>query len=457
MAYTPPPPPPRWNVPPPPAATSRSIPPPPPPAPAESRPAWTPPAPAPIVQEAKPVEKLPQPAAPFVPPSAPRAPTQQTKPVTTADSSTGRSGLLIGSAIGVVVVVGVGVFFAMKYKSASPQPTTQQTQETASPPAVSAPPAPAPAVRTTPENPSAQLAQSTQTAPPVLSSGLKLRQIGLALNLYAGDHSGKFPDTLDELTPDYTKSDILFDSEQGKPFEYRGKGKDSTAPNTDVMAYSSASSGKVYGVLKSGMVVMMTPERLAQANAEPPKNAQPTPSPVVPPVAVAPVAIQPAKDTRTATWSQPPPTASAPTPAPASAAPATAEVKVLDPVSILADCMVVVRNAQKGITPKLNGRVFEDRYQAKRFKYSGTIDSIKKSDGSVNFKSAGKWPQNYHVQAVFPSDKKSVVEGFKKGQQLTIEGELSSFALPKLDAGAEGLFGPSRTITVNQAAVLNEL
>ncbi len=453
MAYTPPPPPPKWTAPPPPATMSGSVPPPPPPpAVAVPKPTWTPP--PPVAKEAAPVETKSQQPAPFVPPPAPPTPKTQTATASTTTSGTGRRGLLIGSAIGVVVIVGVGVFFALKNKSSSPRQTTEPKEEMASVPAVTVPTSPT--VRVTQENRTPQPSQSQQQQP-VLNTGLKLRQIGLALNLYAGDHSGKFPDTLDELTPDYTKSDILFDSEQGKPFEYRGKGKDSTAPNTDVMAYSSASSGNVHGVLKSGMVVMMTPERLAQANAEPPKVVQPTSAPVVPPVAVAPAATQPVKDTRTATWSQPPPTASAPTPAPAPAAPATAEVKMLDPVSILADCMVVVRNAQKGITPKLNGRVFEDRYQAKRFKYSGTIDSIKKSDGSVNFKSSGKWPQNYYVHAVFPSDKKSVVEGFKKGQQLTIEGELSSFALPKLDAGAEGLFGPSRTITLDQATVLNEL
>ena len=360
--------------------------------------------------------------------------------------------MLIGSTVGVVVVVGVGVFFAMNHKLSSPQPTAQQTQETAIAPSVSAPPAPVPAtdVRTTTENPPAQLEQPTQTAPPVLASGLKLRQIGLALNLYAGDHNGTFPDSLADLATTYLTSDILFDSEQGKPFEYRGRGKDSTSPSTDVVAYSPASSGKAYGVLKSGAVVMMTPERLARANAEPPKVVQaatvtqPTPVPVIPPVAV-----QPVKESRTTAWPQP-------TPTPAPAAPAPAEVKTLDPATVLADCMQVVRNANGAVNTKLIGKVFDERYLAKRVKYSGTIDSIKKADGSVIFKSAGKWPQNYHVLAIFPPDKKSLLDSFKKGQQLTIEADLAGFALPKLDAGVEGIMGPSRTITLNQATILNE-
>jgi hypothetical protein len=421
-----------------------------------------------------------RPSEPFVPSPAP-------------SSGTGRREVLIGSIIGLVVVgVAVGVYFAKKHKSSSPQPTALK-QESASPAPASVSPAPAAgqtapqaaqaveqafqtpssppasarvasavaqatptvqpveqlpqALRSPPESDPVALASKpaleTQPQPPAIPTRTKLRQIGMALNVYAANHAGKYPDALADLAPIFLKDDVLVDADSGKPFEYLGKGKDTTAPGTDAIAYSSAGSGLSQVLLKNGSVVLFTAERLARFLADAEKAAtQAVPSSAAPALATA---------------SAPEIRAAAPTRStPAPSAPAPAEVRWLDGVTMVADCMQVVRGANNSVKTRLRPQVFEQRYRAQRVKYSGIIDSIKKADGSVNFKSAGKWPENYHVQAKFSPDKSTLLDGLQKGQRLTVEGDLAGFALPVVDAGAVGLFGPSRIITLSQVTVLTE-
>jgi thiol-disulfide isomerase/thioredoxin len=133
-----------------------------------------------------------------------------------------------------------------------------------------------------------------------------------------------------------------------------------------------------------------------------------------------------------------------------------AEVKWLDPAVVVNDCMRVYRDARNAVHTQLNGRVFEQRYRGQRVKFSGVVDAVKKVEGTVIFKGAGKWPENYHVQADFPPDKMSVLDKLQRGQRLDIEADLSGFMLPQLDTGIPGIMGPSRTITLSLVTVLNQ-
>jgi thiol-disulfide isomerase/thioredoxin len=246
MAEIPPPPPPKRYVPPPPPPASA----------APQKPAWSPPLPA--AKEALRDAEAPRQPAPFVPPPAPA---HQTSPAAPASSGSGRRGILIGSIVGVVLVgIGVGVYFVSKRKQPVPASTAQKRE---------APTPPASTMATTHAVPRATPTQPPPRAPAVSSSS-KLRQIALALNAYAANHDGKYPDSLDELVPDYLKSgDLLVDSEQGQPFKYRGQGKDTTAAASEVMVYPATDSATAYVLFKSGVVVPMTRDRLAKAIAEP--------------------------------------------------------------------------------------------------------------------------------------------------------------------------------------------
>ena len=112
------------------------------------------------------------------------------------------------------------------------------------------------------------------------------------------------------------------------------------------------------------------------------------------------------------------------------------------------------RDARNAVHTQLNGQKFEQRYRGRRVKYSGVIDAFKKAEGAVVFKGAGKWPENYHVEAVFPPEKMSVLDKLQKGQRLGIEGDITGFTLPQMDTGIPGITGPSRTIRLGIVTVL---
>ena len=77
-------------------------------------------------------------------------------------------------------------------------------------------------------------------------------------------------------------------------------------------------------------------------------------------------------------------------------------------------------------------------------------------EGFVVFKGAGKWPENYHVEAVFPPEVATTLDKLQKGQRLGIEAEITGFTLPKVDTEILGLMGPSRTIKLNVVTVIDE-
>jgi hypothetical protein len=139
-----------------------------------------------------------------------------------------------------------------------------------------------------------------------------------------------------------------------------------------------------------------------------------------------------------------------------SSAAQTAEVKFLDPAAIVNDCMLVSRDARNAIHTQLKSGVFQQHYRGQHVKYSGIVDTVKKVEGCVIFKGTGKWPANYHVQAEFAQDKLSLLDKLKKGQRLAVEADLTDFALPQLDTGVEGMFGPSRIIKLSQVTVVDQ-
>src|SRR5207249_5286984 len=161
--------------------------------------------------------------------------------------------------IGVAVIaIGIGVYLATSRKS--PPPAPQRVAQNIEAPAQAA------------------VAPAAPAAPLAISSGRKLKDLGLALSMYAGAHRGRFPDSLDALVPRLLSGDALIDPTTGKSFEYRGQGKRSPTPfeAPEVIAYSAEPSPVVPVLLSDGAVKAMARDRLAQIVESPqPESVSP--------------------------------------------------------------------------------------------------------------------------------------------------------------------------------------
>lgn len=137
---------------------------------------------------------------------------------------------------------------------------------------------------------------------------------------------------------------------------------------------------------------------------------------------------------------------------PSSHAPQPAQVAVLDPTALINDCITVTYDANNSATASINTAVFAEKYDGKRVKYSGTVDSLKKDSGIIVFKGSGKWPKNWHVEASPPA---GTAVSPKKGDQLAVDGTITALLLPDVDVAMFGV-GPSRTIRLEKTTVVEQ-
>ena len=83
----------------------------------------------------------------------------------------------------------------------------------------------------------------------------QLRQIGIAAQLTAGDHAGKLPATLAELTNVIRDPKLLVDPQSGQPFTYIGGGKYlASLPANTVLAYAPEQKHHRLVLLSDGSV-----------------------------------------------------------------------------------------------------------------------------------------------------------------------------------------------------------
>ena len=88
----------------------------------------------------------------------------------------------------------------------------------------------------------------------------QLRQIGIAAQLAAGDHAGKLPATLAELTNVIRDPKLLVDPQSGQPFTYIGGGKYlASLPANTVLAYAPEQKHHRLVLLADGSVTSYSP------------------------------------------------------------------------------------------------------------------------------------------------------------------------------------------------------
>ncbi len=104
-----------------------------------------------------------------------------------------------------------------------------------------------------------------------------LKQIDLALQISAGNHGGRLPASLDELTNELAGNEILKDSRDGKPFAYLAGGEtlDDLQTNS-VLAYSPDDHEARAVLFADGRVKMDTPEEFSNEIKNPPQLAMKT-------------------------------------------------------------------------------------------------------------------------------------------------------------------------------------
>jgi len=130
--------------------------------------------------------------------------------------------------------------------------------------------------------------------------------------------------------------------------------------------------------------------------------------------------------------------------------------KVLDPPTLIKDCVMIHTSERGNSSAVRNTEVFNRDYKNKRLKYSGVIASVNKKSGAVMFAKSGDWPLNWQVESPIPQDKLGLLDSLQKGQQLTIEGEISELKMPVPDIKGGILGTSSRTIRLQNTRIVEQ-
>jgi competence protein ComGC len=104
-----------------------------------------------------------------------------------------------------------------------------------------------------------------------INSANNLKQIGLALKLYAGDHEGKYPSRMEQMLDELGTEKLLTDPECGERFAYLGAGLKETDvdANSFIIAYSpSGVNGHRNVLMADGSVQMVGETRFSQMLSE---------------------------------------------------------------------------------------------------------------------------------------------------------------------------------------------
>jgi competence protein ComGC len=107
-----------------------------------------------------------------------------------------------------------------------------------------------------------------------------LKQIGLAVRIYANDHDGRLPASFEQMNDELSTDRVTRDPESNEPFVYLGAGKTETALHpTSVLAFAPAHRGHRAVLLGDGSVQQMTEARFVEAMRLSGQLTQPTSAP----------------------------------------------------------------------------------------------------------------------------------------------------------------------------------
>ncbi|HTI70390.1 MAG TPA: hypothetical protein VMF06_10515, partial [Candidatus Limnocylindria bacterium] len=96
-----------------------------------------------------------------------------------------------------------------------------------------------------------------------INSVNNLKNIGLALRTFAGEHDGKYPQSLDEVRSEIGSEKILRHPDTGEYYIYLGAGHTELEPTT-IMAYGSSVNGRIEVLLGDGSVQQISSDSLGK-------------------------------------------------------------------------------------------------------------------------------------------------------------------------------------------------
>ena len=106
---------------------------------------------------------------------------------------------------------------------------------------------------------------SAKTKAQRVSSLNNLKMIGLELNLFAGDHAGRLPNSFEEMADYLPSRQALVDPETGQPYVYVGGGwnKDDIAPDS-IIAFAPVTQRRCHVLFADGSVQTLSAEAFAE-------------------------------------------------------------------------------------------------------------------------------------------------------------------------------------------------